>query len=51
MKAVLKWKTNGKRIKQRLIDKVDKNLAAIGIRYGETVAQDRDRWKQVSIIL
>ncbi|KAF0695324.1 Uncharacterized protein FWK35_00033057, partial [Aphis craccivora] len=47
---VLKWKPQGKRPpgkpKQRWIDKVEKNLAEIGIRYGETIAQDRDRWKQ-----
>jgi len=26
---------------------VEKNLAEIGIRDGETIAEDRDRWKQV----
>lgn len=47
MKAVLKWKPCGKRpigrSKQRWIDKVEKNLAEIGIRDRETIAQDRDR--------
>jgi len=53
MKEVLKWKPQGKRTlgrpKQRWIDKVEKNLAEIGIRDGETIAQDRDRWKQVCV--
>lgn len=53
MKEVLKWKPQGKRPlgrpKQRWIDKVEKNLAEIGIRDGETIAQDRDRWKQVCV--
>jgi len=35
------------RPKQRGIDKVEKNLAEIGIRDGETIAQDRARWKFV----
>jgi len=53
MKAILKWKPHGKRPlgrpKQRWIDKVTKNLTEIGIRDGKTVAQDRDRWKQVCV--
>ncbi|KAL4152688.1 hypothetical protein QTP88_000521 [Uroleucon formosanum] len=53
MKEVLKWKPQGKRPlgrpKQRWIDKVEKNLAEIGIRDGEIIAQDRDRWKQVCV--
>ncbi|VVC40879.1 Hypothetical protein CINCED_3A003920 [Cinara cedri] len=51
MKEVLKWKPQGKRPlgrpKQRWIDKVEKNLAEIGIRDGETIAQDRDRWSNI----
>ena len=39
------------RPKQRWIDKVEKNLAEIGIRDGETIAQDRDRWKQVCAVV
>ncbi|VVC39984.1 Hypothetical protein CINCED_3A016140 [Cinara cedri] len=54
MKEVLKWKPQGKRAlgrpKQRWIDKVEKNLAEIGIRDGETTAHDdRDRWKQICV--
>jgi len=28
---------------------VEKNLAEIGMRDGETIAQDRDRWKQLCV--
>jgi hypothetical protein len=53
MKAVLKWKPQGKRPlgrpKQRWTDKVEKNSAEIKIRDGETIAQYRDRWKQVCV--
>ncbi|VVC44163.1 Hypothetical protein CINCED_3A017807 [Cinara cedri] len=55
MKEVLKWKPQGKRPlgkpKQRWIDKVEKNLAEIEIRDRETIAQDRDRWKQVCVVV
>jgi len=55
MKVVLKWKLHGKRPlgrpKQRWIDKVEKNLTEIGIRDGETIAQERDRWKQVCLVV
>lgn len=48
---ILKWKSHRKRPlgipKQRWIDKVEKNLAENGIRNGETIAQDRNIWKQV----
>lgn len=47
IKVVLKWKRPIGRPKQKWIDKVEKNLVDIGIQDGETVAQDRDRWKQV----
>jgi hypothetical protein len=49
MKTVLKWKRPLGRSKQRGIDKVEKNLAEIGVRDGETIAQDKDRWKQVCV--
>jgi len=32
-----------------VIDKVEKNLAEIGIRDGETISQDRNKWKQVCV--
>lgn len=53
MKAVLKWKPNGKRPlgspKQRWMDKIENNLVVIGIQDGEILAQDRDRWKKVCV--
>lgn len=53
IKAVLKWKPHRKRPlgrpKQRWIDKVEKNSAAIGIRDGKNIAQDTDRWKQICV--
>lgn len=53
MKVLLKWKPKGKkpigRPKQIWIDKVKKNLVEIGIQNGETVAQDRVRFKQVCV--
>jgi len=39
------------RPKQRWIDQVEKNLAEIGMRDGETIAQDRDRRKQVCVVV
>jgi len=52
MKAVLKWKPLGKRPlgrpKQRWIDKVKKTLEEFGI---QAVAQDRDRWKQICVVV
>lgn len=53
MIAVLKWKPKGKRPlggpKQRWIDKVQKNIVEIGIQDGESIAQDRQRWKDVCV--
>lgn len=63
MKVVLKWKPFGKkttqlvdlsslsRAKQRWIKKVEKNLADIGIQDGETLARDRDKNKQVCVVV
>jgi len=39
------------RSKQRWIDKVEKNLAEIGIRDGKTIAQEKDRWKQDCVVV
>lgn len=53
MKAALNWKPHEKISlsisKHRSINKVNKDLAEIVLRDGETLAQDRDKWKQVCV--
>jgi len=59
MKRILEWKPNGKRPlgrpKQKLIDKIQKDLVEIGLENGGTTAQDRwntwyrDRLKQACV--
>lgn len=34
---------------QKRTDKVEKNLEEVGILDGETTAQDRDKWRELSV--
>ncbi|XP_050532870.1 uncharacterized protein LOC126900871 [Daktulosphaira vitifoliae] len=55
MKAVLKWKPSGERPlgrpKQRWIDKVKKTLEEIGIEDMETEAKNKDKWRQICVVV